>query len=128
MNHPEFPKLSSLAMEMSRRLGKEVPLEDSDGALELGRFLITRNALDIGAFRTPTLRNVELTAPYFHDGSAATLKDVLTFYSKGGIDNPGRDWELQSIELTEQELSDLIEFLKALTSDEFRRVRKERSQ
>ena len=74
------------------------------GARELGRFLVTGNSLDIGAFRTPSLRDVELTAPYFHDGSAATLKDVLKFYARGGNDNPMRDWELQTLDLDDREL------------------------
>jgi cytochrome c peroxidase len=69
-----------------------------------------------------SLRNVELTAPYFHDGSATTLTDVIRFYARGGNENASRDWELQPISLTESEQRDLIEFLKALTSDDARRV------
>ncbi|HKY04039.1 MAG TPA: cytochrome C peroxidase, partial [Blastocatellia bacterium] len=91
-----------------------------DGAKELGRFLVTGNSQDIGAFRTPSLRDVEMTAPYFHDGSAATLADVLRFYVKGGNDNPGRDWQLEPVDLNESEMADLIEFLKSLTSDDTR--------
>jgi cytochrome c peroxidase len=63
---------------------------------------------------------VELTAPYFHDGSAATLADVLSFYSRGGNASMNRDWELQVINLSETEQKDLIEFLKCLTSDDAR--------
>ncbi|HKP13671.1 MAG TPA: cytochrome c peroxidase [Blastocatellia bacterium] len=88
----------------------------------LGRFLVTGNTLDIGAFRTPSLRNVELTAPYFHDGSAATLADVVKFYVKGGNANAFRDWQLEPVDLGEDEQRDLVEFLKALTSDEARRL------
>ncbi|HJQ25850.1 MAG TPA: cytochrome c peroxidase [Blastocatellia bacterium] len=88
----------------------------------LGRFLVTGNALDIGAFRTPSLRNVELTAPYFHDGSAATLADVVKFYVKGGNENAFRDWQLEPVDLSEDEQRDLVEFLKALTSDEARQI------
>jgi cytochrome c peroxidase len=95
-------------------------LAKSEGAAELGRFLISDNALDVGAFRTPSLRNVELTAPYFHDGSAATLADVVRFYSRGGNANTNRDWELQVTSLTDAEQQDLIEFLKSLTSDDAR--------
>jgi cytochrome c peroxidase len=90
------------------------------GAAELGRFLITGNSLDIGAFRTPSLRDVELTAPYFHDGSARALTDVLKFYTRGGNDNPMRDWELQPLDLDDLEQQDIIEFLKSLTSDHAR--------
>ena len=79
------------------------------------------NTLDIGAFRTPSLRNVALTAPYFHDGSAATLEDVVRFYVKGGNENPNRDWQLEPVSLSENEQRDLVEFLKALTSDNVQR-------
>ena len=79
------------------------------------------NTLDIGAFRTPSLRNVALTAPYFHDGSAATLEDVVRFYIKGGNENPNRDWQLEPVSLNETEQRDLVEFLKALTSDTVQR-------
>lgn len=95
-------------------------LAKQEGTAELGRFLVSDDTLDIGAFRTPSLRNVELTAPYFHDGSAATLADVVRYYSQGGNDNTKRDWELQAINLTEAEQQDLIEFLKCLTSDDSR--------
>jgi cytochrome c peroxidase len=88
----------------------------------LGRFLVTGNSLDIGAFRTPSLRNVELTAPYFHDGSAATLEDVVKFYVKGGNANAFRDWQLEPVDLSEDEQRDLVEFLKALTSAEARQM------
>lgn len=91
-------------------------LTSQEGGAELGRFVFTNNTLDIGAFRTPSLRNVELTAPYFHDGSAATLADVVRYYVKGGNEHPLRDWELNALSLTETEQSDLVEFLKSLTS------------
>lgn len=99
-------------------------LDQRDGKAELGRFLVTGNALDIGAFRTPSLRNVELTAPYFHDGSATTLADVIRFYVRGGNERASRDWELQPINLTDSEQQDVIEFLKALTSYDARHVQR----
>ena len=80
-----------------------------------------RVAVD-GAFMMQSLRNVELTAPYFHDGSAATLAEVVRFYVKGGNENPNRDWQLEPVPLTEIEQRDVVEFLKALTSDDARRV------
>ncbi|HSE37666.1 MAG TPA: cytochrome c peroxidase [Blastocatellia bacterium] len=97
-------------------------LSKHEGARELGRWVTTGNILDIGAFRTPSLRNVELTAPYFHDGSAAALEDVVRFYVQGGKKNPNRDWQLEPVALTESEQQDLISFLKALTSDDVRRM------
>jgi len=104
----------------NQRLSARATLRKQEGAAELGRFLVSEDALDVGAFRTPSLRNVELTAPYFHDGSAATLADVIRFYNQGGNANTNRDWELQAINLTEAEQQDLLEFLKCLTSDDAR--------
>jgi len=84
---------------------------------ELGRFLVTFNRKDIGAFKTPTLRNVELTAPYMHDGSEATLLDVIEFYNRGGNENPNLSGEMRPLNLTDQEKQDLVEFLKSLTGE-----------
>jgi len=70
---------------------------------------------DLGAFRTPSLRNVALTAPYFHDGSARTLADVVRFYNEGGKQNLNREWELNALALTESEQRDLVTFLESLT-------------
>ncbi|HJQ69970.1 MAG TPA: cytochrome c peroxidase [Blastocatellia bacterium] len=123
-NNPDFNELTKAALQLARSGATPERLEalrSQKGASELGRFLITGNALDIGAFRTPSLRNVELTAPYFHDGSAATLLDVVRYYSRGGNESPSRDWELHAVALTEAEQLDLVEFLKSLTGDEARK-------
>ncbi len=122
-NFSGFNSLARRAMAVARDESGEglATLSKHERAGELGRFMTTGNTLDIGAFRTPSLRNVELTAPYFHDGSAATLKDVVRFYVKGGNENPNRDWQLEPVALTENEQHDLVEFLKALTSDDARR-------
>ena len=109
------------ALSIEASLNELRDLNNQKGKAELGRFLVTGNALDIGSFRTPMLRNIELTAPYFHDGSAATLADVIRYYSRGGNENTSRDWELQAVNLSEREQQDLIEFLKSLTSEEARR-------
>ncbi len=75
---------------------------------------------DMGKFKAPTLRNIALTAPYMHDGSIATLEDVLAHYAKGGRKHSFRtDTLLVGFELNEQETQDLIEFLKSLTDDAF---------
>lgn len=123
-NFSGFNVLARRAMAAAReRFGDStMALLKHERAGELGRFAATGNTLDIGAFRTPSLRNVELTAPYFHDGSAATLDDVVRFYVKGGNENPNRDWQLEPVPLTESEQRDLVEFLKALTSDDARRM------
>lgn len=94
----------------------------SEGTSELGRFLITRQPRDIGAFKTSMLRDIELTAPYMHDGSEKTLLDVVKFYDKGGEPNPNLDGGMRKLNLTDQEMADVVEFLKALTSDDTRRA------
>lgn len=117
-NDPEFDRLARRAMSA----GNHTELARFDRKTVLGRYLVTGNSLDIGSFRTPSLRDVELTAPYFHDGSAGALSDVVRFYVRGGNTNINRDWELQPLALDESEQADLIEFLKALTSDDTRRM------
>ena len=89
---------------------------------DLGRFLVTRKQQDLGAFKTPTLRDVELTGPYMHDGSIKTLLDVIRFYNEGGVKNPMLDEKMKPLNLTEQEMNELVEFLRALTSDDVLRL------
>ncbi len=86
---------------------------------ELGRFLVTKNEADIGAFKSETLRNIGVTAPYMHDGSLATLWDVMDHYNKGGVPNPYLDGGMQRLALSESEIDDLVAFLFALTDDQF---------
>ncbi|MCK9605722.1 MAG: c-type cytochrome [Methylomonas sp.] len=83
---------------------------------ELGRYSVTGRLEDIGKFKTPILRNVALTAPYMHDGSLQTLEQVIDHYDKGGEGNEFVDAKIFPLHLTEQEKSDLVEFLKSLTS------------
>jgi cytochrome c peroxidase len=86
----------------------------------LGRFLITKKEADIAAFKTPDLRNVLVTGPYFHDGSQETLWDVIDHYNKGdGLRNPYLDEDIQPLALTEQEIDDLVAFLASLTSAQY---------
>ena len=92
-----------------------------------GRFEETGTPEDMGRFRTPTLRNVELTAPYYHDGSGASLADVIQNYAAGGREvlggpNPGDGREspyksehIRGFEISAQEAQDLEAFLRALT-------------
>src|SRR5207247_3126069 len=87
----------------------------------LGRFLITKKEADTAAFKTPNLRNVLVTAPYFHDGSQETLWDVIDHYNKGdGLQNPWLDEDIQPLALTERDIDDLVAFLASLTSPEYR--------
>jgi cytochrome c peroxidase len=89
----------------------------------LGRFLVTKKKEDIGAFKTPFLRDVLLTGPYMHDGSLETLWDVVEFFNKGGERNSFLDAEMKSLGLTANEVDDLANFLGALTSDRFAELR-----
>jgi cytochrome c peroxidase len=85
---------------------------------DLGRYNETKNEADKGAFKTPTLRNIAQTAPYMHDGSLKTLKDVVDFYVGGGNSNPWRDKEIRSLDhLSKQERADLEAFLESLTGE-----------
>ncbi len=85
------------------------------GGEDLGRVRFSYVVFDIGAFRTATLRNIALTAPYFHDGSARTLAEVVKFYNEGGKANVAREWDLAPLGLTEDEQRDLVTFLESLT-------------
>ena len=85
------------------------------GADDAGRYGVTALDGDRGAFKTPSLRNVALTAPYMHDGSLATLEDVIDFYVGGGTANPNLDPEISPLNLTMEEKRKLIAFLRSLT-------------
>jgi cytochrome c peroxidase len=91
----------------------------------LGRFLVTKQPHDIGAFRTMGLRNLLVTQPYFHDGSQQTLWDTIDHYNKGGVQNPYLDGGIVPLGLTEAQEDDLIAFLTALTSPEYEKAAKE---
>ncbi len=84
---------------------------------DLGRYHVTKEREDKGAFRTPSLRNVAKTAPYMHDGKLATLQEVVAFYGKGGGANPFLDERIQPLALTPTEVAELIAFLESLTGD-----------
>ena len=82
---------------------------------DLGRYMITKDEKEKGAFKTPTVRNVSLTAPYMHDGSQKTLEEVVEFYDKGGHPNQWLDEKIKPLKLTAEEKADLVAFMKALT-------------
>jgi cytochrome c peroxidase len=84
---------------------------------DVGRYEVTLDPADSWAYRTPTLRNVALTEPYMHDGSLATLQQVIEFYDRGGVDNPHKDPLLRPLNLTAVERRALVEFLDTLTGD-----------
>ncbi len=95
-----------------------IGLEHGKDKPDPGRFNVTRNEADRGAFKTPTLRSVELSGPYFHDGSGATLKDAVRYMAGGGKPDPNRTPLMQPTGLTEAEIDKIVAFLNALTSTE----------
>ncbi len=84
---------------------------------DLGLYEITQNPADRWKYKTPSLRNIALTAPYMHNGVLANLKDVLEFYNKGGEPNENLDPLIKPLGLSEAEINALVEFLQALTGD-----------
>ncbi len=85
----------------------------SDG--DPGRFRLTSKEADRGRFKTPTLRNIAVTAPYLHDGSLATLDEIVHFYNQGGGPLPGRDSRMEPLGLSDREINQLTAFLRTLT-------------
>lgn len=86
---------------------------------DVGRYRLTGMDGDVGKFKIPSLRNIELTAPYMHDGSLSNLEDVIEHYNKGGESHPNKNEIVTPLELTQTEKSDLVNFLKSLTDDSF---------
>jgi cytochrome c peroxidase len=84
-----------------------------------GRAVISRSELDVGRFKVPTLRNVAVTAPYMHDGSLATLAEVVEHYDQGGRGHPNTDPVIKPLGLTPEEKQDLVRFLESLTDEAF---------
>lgn len=84
---------------------------------DAGRYVITGVPADTGRFKTPTLREIARTAPYMHDGSIATLEEVIDLYDRGGTPNPYLDRELRPLSLTGEEKAALLAFLKSLSGD-----------
>jgi len=82
---------------------------------DAGRGTVTGNPGDSGAFKTPTLRDVARTAPYMHDGTMATLDEVVTFYNGGGEPDPHLSTDVRPLRLSAPERSDLVQFLHSLT-------------
>lgn len=84
-----------------------------------GRFRLTEEEEDRALFKVPTLRNVELTGPYMHDGSLSTLEEIVDHYNAGGANHPNKNALIRPLGLTETEKSDLVSFLKTLTDETF---------
>jgi len=84
---------------------------------DLGRFEQTKAESEKGAFKTPTLRSIAQTAPYMHDGSHATLRQVIELYDKGGVPNAWLSKEIKPLHLTPAQIDDLVAFMEALSGD-----------
>jgi cytochrome c peroxidase len=116
---PKFLEAKARGMDVDVKV-----LTDPDSS-ELGRFAVTNGLDELGAFKTPTLRNVAVTAPFMHDGSLATLRDVVVHYNNGGVTNKGEPVNdylsggIRPPNLTEEQISDLVAFMEALTSPQF---------
>jgi cytochrome c peroxidase len=89
-----------------------------DGGDE-GRRAVTGRPGDLGKFKVPGLRNIAVSAPYMHDGSLATLREVVERYAAGGLGHPSTDPQIRAFELAEEELEDLVAFLESLTDEQF---------
>jgi cytochrome c peroxidase len=115
----EFLKAEATAAEV------DVKVLSDKRSSELGRFALTRGFDDLGSFKTPTLRNIAVTAPYFHDGSQAELREVVVHYNNGGVtveNDPVNDFlsgGIRPLNLTDAQIDDLVAFMEALTSPEF---------
>lgn len=88
-----------------------------------GRAKISGNPADTGAFKTPTLREVEHTAPYMHDGRFQTLEEVVDHYNRGAIPNPYIDQRMKPLGLTDEQKRDLVAFLKALSGEGWQQIK-----
>ena len=96
--------------------------DDSD-TLDLGRYRVSKNEKDLGAFKTPTLREITKTAPYMHDGRFATLEDVIKHYNKGGVKNPFLDNQVIPLNLSDLEIKDLLSMLRSLEGEGWQHVK-----
>lgn len=116
----DFESLAAKALVAVREdpsLAKLEELALASDLSELGRFMVSKQAADIGAFRTSQLRNIGITGPYMHDGSLQTLWDVIDHYNKGGEANPYLDGGMEPLALSEDEIDELVAFMFALTDD-----------
>lgn len=119
-----------LPMQHGVQLAARVFVDVEDKALDsfeqpqpdVGRYEVTLDPVDSWAYRTPGLRNVALTAPYMHDGSLATLAQVIEFYDRGGIDNPQKDPLVKPLGLSATEKQALAAFLNSLTGNNIQRL------
>lgn len=122
--HQNFVKLADEALAALKKDSSDAAVDrlalETDLS-ELGRFVVTRNRADIGAFKTSQLRNVGVSGPYMHDGSMTTLWDVMDHYNKGGEPNPYLDGGIEPLALSEREVDQLVAFMFSLTDYRLRK-------
>jgi cytochrome c peroxidase len=90
---------------------------------DLGRYLVTLKEQEKGAFKIPTLREIEHTAPYMHDGHLKTLEEVVDYYDKGGVKNTQLNQRIVPLGLSTEEKKDLVTFLKALSGESWQQIK-----
>ena len=116
--HQDFEGLARKALKALAEGATEQKLDElavGTDLSELGRFMVTHNRSEIGSFRTPQILNIGITGPYMHDGSMATLWDVMDHYNKGGEANPFLDGGIEPLALSGQEIDEMVAFLFTLT-------------
>ncbi len=107
---------TGIGYERSMVTRRSSALFETESLNDLGRYELTGDPADKWKYRTPTLRNIALTAPYMHDGSFPSLESVVRFYMRGGISHEGLDERIRPFSLTEREIAQLVIFLESLTS------------
>jgi len=127
----DVPKLAGNFLEADMTLSEvDVEVLSDARTSELGRFAISHGFDDLGSFKTSTLRNIAVTAPYMHDGSVATLRDAVVHYNNGGVTNEGDPVNdflsggIRPLNLDDDQIDDLVAFLEALTSPQFEELAK----
>ena len=116
---PKFLEAKARGMDVDKAV-----LSDPTSS-ELGRFAVTEGLDELGAFKTPTLRNIAVTAPYMHDGSLKTLREVVVHYNNGGVTREGDPVNdflsggIRPLNLTDEQIDELVAFMEALTGPEF---------
>ncbi len=124
----KLPEIASAFLKArAQGVDVDVAVLTNPDTSHLGRFAVTVDLSTMGAFKTPTLRNIAVTAPYMHDGSIATLRDVMVHYNNGGVSNEGDPVNaflsggIRPLNLTDGQIDDLVAFMEALTSPRFER-------
>jgi cytochrome c peroxidase len=122
----DVPELAGEFFEADLTLSQvDVKILGDKRTSELGRFAISHGFDDLGSFKTSTLRNIAVTAPYMHDGSVATLREAVVHYNNGGVTNeadPVNDFlsgGIRPLNLDDDQIDDLVAFLETLTSPQF---------